>query len=137
MLYVSFLVLLYNMLCHDKYLWVHTGSLFTNNLAINLIHSILILPMVVLIYLVNFPAKYAAKKMYILKWMVGSLIVEYVMVRLDLINFYNGYKFWMEVPFYLLMYAIIRLHHTRPLMSYIISTMIIIFLVYIFNIPLS
>jgi hypothetical protein len=138
--YVIILNLLYEVICMDKRLWVYTPDFFPKSqILTTLLYSFVILPGITLMFLSNYPHTDEVKKQifYIVKWIFCSFAIESIYLYFDKIILINGYKHWMEPLFYIAMYSIIRLHHTRPLFSYVVSIVIIISLLTIFKIPIK
>lgn len=139
-LYVINLNLLYELLCKEKILWVYNPDFFPkSHVSTSLLYNFIILPGVTLIFLSNFPYNELIRKqiIYTIKWIIVSIIFEGLYLYFGRIELHNGYKFWMEPLFYVMMYTMIRLHHTRPLLTYVISVIIIVVLLNLFNIPLK
>ncbi|MFD2614376.1 CBO0543 family protein [Paenibacillus gansuensis] len=141
MFYPAACDLLYNILCQDKLLWSYHPDphLFPrSHVAVDLLYTFLILPSVALMYLTNYPFGERAWRQckYILLWVAGSLAVEYVFIAFGRLELMNGYRFWMEALFYPTMYLMLRLHYTRPVLTYLISIFIIWFLMSVFEVPL-
>ncbi|WP_442599021.1 CBO0543 family protein [Neobacillus sp. D3-1R] len=139
-LYVVNLNLLYEVLCHDKLLWVYNPTLFPKSqIFTTLIYSFFVLPSITLIFLSNYPFKEGKNKkaFYILKWVIASYIIESIYIYFDKIDLKNGYKHWMEPLFYIVMYLMIRLHFSRPFLTYSLSFVIIVVLLNFFHIPIK
>lgn len=136
-LYLVCCNLLYNILCQNKFLWKYHADFLSTQRATELIYSFWILPLVALLYLSNFPPKKAGmskKAWYVLKWIMASLFVELIYLKMVRIELMNEYKLWMEPFFYLVMYSMLRLHHKRPLLTYGFSVAIILFLMQVFHV---
>lgn len=139
-LYVIICDLLYNLLCADKLLWKYNPDFFHDcPVLVDILHSFINLPSITLLFLANYPNKrgYFRQIKYILQWIAGSLVIESLFLYFNRIELINGYKAWMEILFYTVMYVMLRLHHLRPLVSYLLSAVIIIFLLLFFKIPLT
>ncbi|HYK74725.1 MAG TPA: CBO0543 family protein, partial [Pseudoneobacillus sp.] len=122
--YVVILNLLYEVLCKDKLLWVYNPTFFPKSQIITtLIYSFIVLPCITLIFLSNYPFHQKKQKqvLYIFKWIVASFIIESIYLYFDKIDLKNGYKYWMEPLFYFVMYMMIRLHFSRPFLTYSLS----------------
>lgn len=136
--YVINLNLLYEVLCKDKLLWEYVPSFFPKSHTLTaLIYTFIVLPGITLIFLSNYPFKETFKKkiVYFLKWIIISFVIEYFFLYFNKIELTNGYDYWMEPFFYGVMYSMIRLHFTRPILTYGLSFCIILFLLNIFDIP--
>jgi hypothetical protein len=139
-MYIIICDLLYNFLCQHKLLWVYKPDLLPNYpIFVDLTHSFLNLPLLTLIYLSRYPyeSSFSKQSVYISKWVIGSFLVELIFLHFHRIELRYEYKTWMEIPFYTTMYSMLRLHHTRPALTYIFSIVIIVFLMIIFEIPIK
>lgn len=137
--YISYCNLLYDIICKKHYLWKYHPDFLLNHIITDIVYSIWILPCTVLLYISNYPNQESFKKklIYILKWIILSLAVELVFLKMGRLLLLNGYKFWMEPFFYFLMYTMVRLHHSRPIMTYGFSAIIIMFFIWVFHVPIS
>jgi len=139
-MYVIICDLLYNLLCRNKLLWKYKPDIFHDYpIIVDLLHSFINLPVITLLYLANYPFKsnFLKQGKYVLQWIICSLVIESLFLYFNRIELINGYKTWMEILFYTVMYLMLRLHHVRPLLSYVLSVIVIIFLLLVFKIPLK
>ncbi|EAR66892.1 hypothetical protein B14911_27835 [Bacillus sp. NRRL B-14911] len=136
MLYTSVLVLLYNFICKDHLLWKHRSIPLESHFAGELFHAFAILPTITVLYLTFYPEKHGRLR-YIILWSVLSFAAEFPFAATGMIVFENGYQYWMELLFYPVMYIMIRLHHIRPLVSYGLSAVIILLMVWLFKVPVQ
>lgn len=138
-MYIIICDLLYNLLCHRKPLWRYTPDIFQHYpIIVDILHSFVNLPVLALFYLANYPfeGNNVIQSKYIIKWIICSFLVELVFLYFKRIELINGYEVWMEIPFYSTMFVMLRLHHKRPFLSYFLSVLIVIFLLFVFKIPL-
>lgn len=138
--YVITCNLLYAVLCRDNLLWkYHPDFLPKSHVIVELFYTFINLPALTLLYLSHFPfAKpTAAQARYVLTWIIGSLIVEYFFVKWGRLLLLNGYEYWMEPIFYVFMFGMIRLHYSRPFLTYGISLIVIVFMVHYFHVPIK
>ncbi|WP_142386524.1 CBO0543 family protein [Bacillus sp. Marseille-P3661] len=139
-MYVIICDLLYNFLCQHKLLWVYKPDILPNyHIFVDLTHSFINLPLLTLLYLSRYPYadRISKQSIYIAKWVVGSFLVELIFLHFHRIELQYEYKTWMEIPFYSVMYVMLRLHHTRPALTYLLSIVIIVFLMIMFEIPIK
>jgi len=139
LLYIGFLNLTYNFLAANYDLWRYEPDLYSTHSITEILNSVIALPAIAFIFLSNYPAQESKRHIttYYIKWIVGSLIIESIYIYFDKITFHNGYKFWMEPFFYILMYVFIRLHFMRPLLTYFLSAIVIILFIVVFNVPVG
>lgn len=134
MWYVGSMNLLYHLITDEYWVWkYHSSMLSTKEIAI--IHSFIVLPAVTFLYLSHLPKKLKSGLYYTLAWIAGSFFWSVFVWQIGNLSFHRGYKVWMDIPFYILMYGCIALHQRRPFLTYFISIIIIAFYVLIFNVP--
>ncbi|WP_078549636.1 CBO0543 family protein [Litchfieldia alkalitelluris] len=137
--YVITCNLLYNILCHDHLLWEYKPGVLTTHVLVDLLYTFIILPSVTLLYLSNYPflQKWLKQARYIMYWVAGSLVISLYFYKTGRLEFNHGYKLWMDALFYPVMYIMLRLHHTRHLLTYILSIIVIVFMMLYFNVPIK
>lgn len=135
LLYVAMLNLLYLFLCHDHLLW-ELQSHFLNDTWDTALNTFVILPLVALVFLGHFPFKQAFRRqsIFISKWVLGSAIVEYPFVKFNNLLFFNNWSYFTDVLFYILMFIMIKLHHVRPIFTYILSIITIVVLINLYHV---
>jgi hypothetical protein len=132
--------LLYNVLCGDYLLWKYNADYLSNSrVMVELLYTFLILPSITIIYLSYYPFNQKGMRQlgFIILFVIGSQAVMYPFYVMEKIVFQNGYHYWMDFLFYFVMYSMIRLHFTRPFLTYGVSVFIIIFLVQYFHVPIK
>lgn len=136
-LYVVICNLLYNFLCTNALLWEYKPGLIFSRINVEIIYGFIILPGGTLLYLTYYPFQESFKKkfLYIGKWVLISLLLEYIFIKTGYLELKRGYKYWMELLFYPTMYVMLRLHHSRPILTYGLSTIIILYLLWQFDVP--
>lgn len=138
--YVITCNLLYCFFCKNHYLWRLNPDAFPKtNTVLELMYTFINLPAVTLLFLTHFPFSkpYIKQAKYISAWIAGAFIVEYPFYHYNRILMQHGYEYWMEIIFYVAMFSLIRLHYTRPFLTYGISAAIIVFLLHHFNVPIK
>ncbi|MFS0862351.1 CBO0543 family protein [Fredinandcohnia sp. 179-A 10B2 NHS] len=138
--YVIISNLLYNYFCHDYLLWHYKGDILPNKHSIvDLAYTFVNLPAITLLFLSHYPYLNTKLKQakYILFWVIGSFLVEFPFVHFKRLILKNGYEYWMDIFFYIVMYVMIRLNHTRPIKSYLFSVVIILFMLWFFKVPIK
>ncbi|MBM6618811.1 CBO0543 family protein [Bacillus suaedaesalsae] len=139
-MYVIICNLLYNVICQDYYLWRYEPDFLLHSHSLtDLLYSFFCLPAITLVYLTHYPnnTPFSKQFQYIVIWVIGSLIVEYPIYKFDRLLLLNGYEYWMEVIFYSLMYSMIRLHQSKPLLTYGLSVIIAVFMIWYFDVPIK
>ncbi|WP_273127371.1 CBO0543 family protein [Bacillus weihaiensis] len=139
LLYVCVLNLLYNYITANYQLWKLHPDFFSNHSITDIMNSIILLPAMSFLFLSHYPKNKEKKAiiLYYIKWIIGSVLIESIFVVTNRISFHNGYHFWMEPFFYTLMFTFIRLHYKRPLLTYVLSCLVVLFFIWYFNVPIG
>lgn len=130
--------LLYNLFTWEQLLWFYPypANALPNHLLNNLLIMFTIYPSTLLIMLFHYPKK---KKMnqflYLLVWIVLWIIFEFFMVFTGQCVYDNGWTFGWSITFASIMVPMLVLHHKRPMLAYLLSIPITIFLLYWFQVP--
>ncbi|RIW27645.1 hypothetical protein D3H55_22645 [Bacillus salacetis] len=138
--YVIISNLLYNHLAHDKLLWEYYPDFLPKSHAIvEILYTFINLPAVTLLFLTFYPfsSSNTKKGRYILFWSFASFAIEYPFYLFGRLLLQHGYEYWMDLFFYIVMYSMIRLHFSRPYVTYILSAIITAGMVWLFEIPLK
>lgn len=125
---------LYEFLTVNKALWVfHPDFLYNQTITI-IVYAIVTMPLSVLLFLSTYPKTIGKQIRHLLTWIgiyvCGELILQYM----GRISYQNGWSLWHSILFDMMMFPMIRLHHTRPLLAYAISVLITLLLMTWFQI---
>jgi hypothetical protein len=138
--YVIICNLLYNHIAQDKLLWEYFPDFYPkSHILVDILYSFINLPAITLLFLTFYPltASLLLKVRFIAMWSVVSFIIEYPFYKFGRLLLQNGYEYWMDFLFYFVMYSMIRLHFSRPFLTYFLSALITIIMILLFDIPLS
>jgi len=84
-------------------------------------HLILVMPLLILLFLSNRPRSLPQKIMYVLKWTIGSSVIELIGHKLHAISFYHGWRIRWSTLLYLKMYTFCELILVKPWLTIILS----------------
>jgi len=98
-------------------------------------HLILIMPLLILLFLSNRPRSLPQKISYVLKWTIGSSVVELIGHKLHAISFYHGWRIGWSTLLYLKMYTFCELILVKPWLTMVLSIGSTIFFLQKFNVP--
>ncbi|WP_010283042.1 CBO0543 family protein [Bacillus timonensis] len=135
--------LLKNVLFHDYWIWTFHETMFAKNILVNhtfisLLIMFIAYPATVLIYLGRFPETKWKKPLWIGLWVFLYVIVEYISLQyFHLITHHHGWSMYWSILFNLVMFMMLRLHQKQPLLALGVSVIWILFLLYMFPIPLK
>ncbi|GAA4706944.1 CBO0543 family protein [Brevibacillus fulvus] len=136
MLYYAAGNLLYQYLTANHYLWRLLPDRFLNHTLTELLYTFLIFPGTALLFLGNFPASRGGKWRHYVRWYLLYVGMESVFVLTHHIDYQYGWNLLWSALFDLIMFPMLHLHHKRPLVAYGLSVLIIIILVWYFNVPI-
>ena len=130
--------MLYNLLTRDYLLWSypHPPNLLPNHLMNNLYIMFTMYPSTMIIFLFRFPPTNRIKQLlYIMIWIVFWLLFEFIMVLYGYCVYHHGWNYGWSTIFVCMMVPMLLIHHKRPLIAYIVSIPIILFLLLWFHVP--
>lgn len=128
-LFMMALSLLENVLTSNHKLWMMVNGPFTtSSLANSLLVTFTTFPATVLLYLSYYPQRVSRKIRYMLLWVSLYSIIEYIMVRLGYFIYANGWSLGWSVVFNVFIFPILRLHYKMPLLAWLCSGIILLFI---------
>jgi hypothetical protein len=132
--------LISSVLTYEHSLWYFHKALFIPN---HTLHDLWInftaFPLIILMYLSRYPynSRWLMQTAYITLWTVLLSLVEFVSFILKFITYHNGWNYWLSVLFWFTMFPTLRLHHTRPLLAWLVFVLCAIFVIPYFHIPIT
>lgn len=90
-------------------------------------------PFLVVWYLSGMPNSFKSKLLYYLKWIIFSTLLEILAVHLNYFEYMNGWNVWWSVLFYFIMYPMIYYFYIKPIKAFILSLIIVVFYLYMFD----
>lgn len=134
--------LLKNALLHNYRMWEYHEALFGEkiffgHLIINLLIMAIVYPSIILIYLGKYPSSKWKQVTWIGFWVFILGTLEYFNLRLDLIKHYHGWNMWWSLAFDTVMFTILRVHHSKPLLAWTLSIIWLLFLWNVFDVPIT
>ncbi|MDQ0154771.1 CBO0543 family protein [Robertmurraya andreesenii] len=134
--------LLYLYLLSDHFpMWKYNPHEIDDNLGLTNSHislSIILIkyPATVLLYLSNFPKKGRFKQFgYYLLWVGIYGINEIIDLKLNLIQYHNGWSFWWSMFFNMILFYFLWVHYRNPILAWLFSFVYIAFLWVVFDVP--
>ncbi|OLO27038.1 hypothetical protein BTR23_21120 [Alkalihalophilus pseudofirmus] len=134
--YVSFFNSFYYYLCKRYLLWEFPPEGFHWRLLRSM-HIFFITPMLVLAFLSKFPESLPRQLTYLIKWTVGSTMVEHFAVKENVIIFKHGWNIFWSGLIYLLMYSFSYLLTKKPFVTWFLSFYSLIFFLTFFKVPFN
>jgi hypothetical protein len=111
---------------HNQFWIFKPDSLVSTETVIELLNTYILLPATVLLYLANYPDNaYWRNCIYTLGWIFAYSAIEFVDAKfIGGISYAHGWKYAYSPLFDLAMFTIIRLHHDRPLLAWLVTSML-------------
>lgn len=130
--------LLYNLFTWEYRLWLYPTppNILPNHLLNNLFIMFTLYPASLLIMLYRFPERNRMRQtLYLLSWIGFWVLFEFVMLMTGQFVYDNGWTFGWSICFATIMVTMLTLHHKRPMLAYLLSIPITLFLLYWFQVP--
>lgn len=133
MLYIALAASVYELIgYHEFHLWEFKETILLSKFNVHLLHNLVVNPLVVLLYLSNYPTL-GKKLLYNLKWIFGFWVIEWVASILNLISYHNGWNLLWSLLFIMVMFPMVRLHHVNKSIALPLSVVISIILLLLFG----
>ena len=134
--YVSIVNSLYYFLCKRHLVWEFI-PLGIDWKFLRTVHTIIVTPLIVLLFLSNFPKTFLKQMIYIIKWVLGAILVEFVVHKLKLIQYKHGWNIFWSALLYLKMFVYSHLFTKKPLMTWFLSLCSCTFFIIKFKVPIK
>ncbi|WP_411955547.1 CBO0543 family protein [Alkalibacillus sp. S2W] len=136
LIYVSVFNCLYYVLCRNSLMWeLKCKTLSTR--AVRVLHILVVVPLLILLYLSDVPKSLSKQIVYICKWIMVSMFVEFIGQKLKMISFHNGWNLYWSILIYTKMYIYSMLMVKKPLLTWMISIVSTIFFLLKFKVPVK
>jgi len=128
-LFMMVLNLAASVVTHNHRLWIYlpSGVLTTHTMS-DLFETFTVLPAVACLYLSHYPSKRVQQLYYVLAWIPTFLCVELFMEFMGLFTYENGWSAAWSAAFDCVMFPILRIHYTHPLLAWGLSAAFFIFI---------
>ncbi len=135
MIYMPAMDLLYFYFTNDYPLWTVQSHLGLPYTGIALLYTFIVFPCTVILFLSNYPDTVRKQILHVGKWVMIYVGIEWIWLLLRFIKYDNGWSLGWSFLFVIVMFPMLLLHYKRPFPAYIASLIIIIFLIYWFDVP--
>ncbi len=137
MLYYAVGNLTYNFLCANYLLWKLDPDLMPNHPITEMLYTFVVFPATALMFLRRYPSELKKKIIHYLLWIGLYVGIEYFFLLTGRIYYQFDWTYWWSVTLVIIMFPMFRLHHKRPVLTYILSVIITIIFLEVFNIPVE
>lgn len=128
--------LLYNFVYHDKFLWQLTPDILNHHIW-EIIFSFSVLPLTALIFLSNLPADKRKLPFYLGKYVFIYVAIEFLLLKTGMMKYDFGWNIWWSLAWDIMMFCVLAIHNTKPLIAYSICMSVIFAMNFIFPFNLS
>ena len=124
---------IYYFVAGAKPLWQYTAKLFPGAIA-TLIISLIIYPCTVLLFLPFYPISGVIKKVrYITTWVCLYAFLEYLALKYNYMQYFNGWHFVYSVMFDYTLFPLLRIHQKNPPLAWFLSCILGFGIAFLFN----
>lgn len=134
-LYMSLLNLLYLFLTIGFPLWRIQPDFGLPFPITSMMYTFIIFPCTVMLFLSRYPASLKRQVLHHIKWIMIYFGVEWVGSFTNRITYDHDWNLGWSFLFVVMMFPMLRLHHKRPLLTYLLSMAIVILILYVFKVP--
>ncbi|UPO90794.1 CBO0543 family protein [Niallia sp. Man26] len=135
MFFISTGGLLYEYIVNENTLWkFHPDFLYSHEMIV-VIYALITMPISIFLFLSHFPEGWLKRIIYIVVWSVIYIVIEWILFLTGRISYQNSWQFGYSFLFDLIMFSVIALHQQKPGRAYIISIIVIVFLILWFDVP--
>ncbi|WP_071393226.1 CBO0543 family protein [Bacillus tuaregi] len=138
--YIALGNLTYNFLCAEHWLWQLSPDWeWFNHSLLEVGHTFITFPLSILMFLVRYPEGKGSWRIlcHYLFWIGIYVAFEYILMIRGNIIYKYGWGLQWSALFDCIMFPFMRLHYKKPLFTLIISVPVTIFLVWLFDVPVS
>lgn len=118
-------------------LWVYQEWVRDNHFVPDLFYAVFVYPSMIILYLSRFPGERRRQAGYMILWIAGYTLFEFVSVQLHFLSYANGWSILHSAVLNIGMFALLRLHQKKPLLTWPISMALALGMLVLFNIPLN
>ncbi|RKL67436.1 hypothetical protein CR203_08755 [Salipaludibacillus neizhouensis] len=128
--------MIYNFYTANYFLWRMDADPFSNHSVTETIYTFIVFPATGLLFLSNFPKTMIKQILHTLQWIAIYGIWEYIFTLTGHIDYQYGWTLGWSIVFLFVMFPLLKLHETRPLLTYVLSGFVAIFVLWWFKVPI-
>jgi peptidoglycan/LPS O-acetylase OafA/YrhL len=118
-------------------MWIFHDLILPNHTTITLLAMTISYTVTVLIYLGKFPEGWMKRLFWFLLWVGIYLVAEYFNYKMGFITYHHSWNFGWSVFFTVIIFLILPIHQKKPLLAWLLSIIIILFLLNVFDVKIS
>ncbi|WP_431801283.1 CBO0543 family protein [Halobacillus andaensis] len=129
--------LLYNFLLYKKPMWLFHDLILPNHTTVTILAMTVTYSITVFLYLGNLPNGWGKRALWYLLWVGIYVTSEYINNKLGFITYHNGWNMGWSILFTGVIFIILPIHYKKPLFAWLISIVVIVSLLTIFDVRIS
>ncbi len=134
--YVSLVNIIYYYLCRRHLLWEFMPIGINWNI-LRVFHVVIVTPLLVLLFLSEFPKGLIKQIKHLTTYVLVSSIVEYFLNQKKFIQYKHGWNIFWSSLIYMKMYLYSYLVIKRPVLTSVLTSFSVIYFIKKFNIPIN
>lgn len=134
-LYMSAMNLLYLFFTMGYHLWRLQPDLGMPISIVNMLYTFIVFPCTVVLFLSQYPKSFKNKVFHVLKWIIIYISVEWIGSLMNRITYEHGWHLGWSLLFLIMMFPMIRLHHKKPVLAYLLTFIFIALILCYFKVP--
>ncbi|WP_131238007.1 CBO0543 family protein [Cytobacillus praedii] len=127
---------LYNFLLYKQSMWLFHDIFLPNHTTITVLAMVVSYSATVLIYVGRFPIGWKKRSLWFLLWAGIYICAEYFNSKFGFITYHNGWNIWWSVLLTGIIFFILPIHYKKPLLAWVLSIIIIVTLLSIFEVKI-
>ncbi|MBU9723300.1 MULTISPECIES: CBO0543 family protein [Bacillaceae] len=135
MLYIALCNLAYNFLTANYFLWRLDADFLSNHSLTEMLYTFIVFPATVLMFLTHYPKSIKKQVLHNGMWITIYILWEAFFLLTGRIQYQYGWNIWWSLFILCLMFPFIRLHHTKPLLTYVLSFIFTVLFILFFDVP--
>lgn len=138
MLFFSFMELEYILIAstNNYFLWKILPDMGMNRVSTVSLYVAIIFPLTTLLFLSKDTNNLKESTIQIGKWVLIYSSIEWIATLTNRIAYYNGWTLWQSIIFDAILFWGLKLHYKRPIIAYIIFTLVTIWGIWAYKIPI-
>lgn len=137
MMYFALGNVTYNFLTANYFLWKMKPDFFPNHSLTEMAYTFIVFPATSLLFLYNYPTTTKKKFWHYIRWIGVFILVEWFFTTNDRMVYQHGWNLMWSAIFDVSMFPMLRLHYKRPLLAYGFSTVLCVFWIWMFKVPVN
>ncbi len=126
---------MYNFYTANYFLWRLNAEFTPNHSLTEMLYTFIVFPATGLLFLGNYPKTKIKQILHILQWIAIYGAWEYVFTLTGHIDYQYGWTLWWSIGFLFFMFPLLKLHEKHPLVTYMLSGIVAILVLWWFEVP--